>query len=59
MILLVSWRSGRMAPMTGVLEWKATNFLGRTGRGDKEGVLPSVSVTSWSACSSAWGWMRS
>ena len=31
----------------------------RTGRGDKEGVLPSMSMTSWSARSSVWGWMRS
>ncbi|PKU43415.1 rna-directed dna polymerase from mobile element jockey-like [Limosa lapponica baueri] len=31
-----------MAPMTGALEWKDTSSLGRTGRGDKEGMLPSV-----------------
>ena len=48
-----------MAPMTGVLEWKDTGPLGRTGRGDEEGVSPSMSMTSWRAWSSAWGWMRS
>jgi len=53
-----TWRCGGMAPMTGVLEWKDTGFLGRTGRGDEAGVLPSMSVTSWRAWSSAWGWMR-
>ncbi|CAN0329528.1 unnamed protein product [Bubo scandiacus] len=48
-----------MTPMTGVLEWKDTGSLGRTGRGDEVGVLPSMSMMSWSAWSSAWGWMRS
>jgi len=45
--------------MTGVLEWKHIGFLGRTGRADKEKVSSSMSMTSWSAWSSAWGWMRS
>ena len=58
MILLASQRHGGMAPMTGVLKWKDIGSLGRTGRGDEE-VLPSMSMTSWSAWSSAWGWMRS
>jgi len=34
-----------MALMTKVLEWKDAGSLGRTGRGDKEGVSPSVSMT--------------
>ena len=34
--------------------------LFRTDRqGDKEEVSPSMSMTSWSAWRSAWGWMRS
>ena len=33
-----------MAPVTGVLEWKDTGSLGRTGWGDKEGVLPKAGV---------------
>jgi len=45
--------------MTGVLGWKDADSIGRTGRCDEEGVLPSMSVTSWSAWSSAWDWMRS
>ena len=45
--------------MTGVSEWKDTGSLGRTGRRDEKGVSPSRSMTSWSAWSSAWGWMRS
>jgi len=48
-----------MAPMTEVLEWKDTGSLGRTGRGDEEGVSPSMSMASWRAWSSAWGWTRS
>jgi len=48
-----------MASMTGVLEWKDTESLGRTGRGNEGGVSPSMSVTSWSEWSSTWGWMRS
>ena len=28
-------------------------------QGDEEGVSPSISMTSWSAWSSTWGWMRS
>jgi len=43
-----------MAPMAGVLQRKDTGSLGRTGRGDKEGVLPSLSMTSGIAWSSAW-----
>ena len=35
-----------MAPMTGVLAWKDTGSLGRTGKGVKDGVLSSVSMTS-------------
>ena len=38
--------------MTGVLEWKDTGSLGRTGRGDEEGMSPSMSMASWSAWSS-------
>lgn len=45
--------------MTGVLECMGAGSLGMTGRGAEEMVLPSVSVTSWSAWSSSWGWMRS
>jgi len=37
-----------MGPITGVLEWKDTGSLGRTGRGDEEGVLRSVSA--WLEC---------
>ena len=59
MILLASWRHGRMAPVVGVWEWKNRGSLGKTGRGDKERVSPSMSMTSWSTWSSAWGWMRS
>jgi len=33
--------------------------LGKTGRGDEEEVLPSMSKISWSAWSSTWEWMRS
>jgi len=32
--------------MTGALERKVTGSSGRTARGDKEGVSPSVSVTA-------------
>lgn len=42
-----------------VLEWKDTDSSGRTGRRDEEGVSLSMSITSWSAWSSTWGWMRS
>jgi len=52
-------RCGGIAPVDGVLEWKDIDFLGRTGRGDKEQVSPSMSVTSWSVWSSAWRWIRS
>jgi len=45
--------------MTGALGWDDTGSLGKTGRGDEEEVLPSVSKISWSAWSSAWDWMRS
>lgn len=48
-----------MSPMTGVLEGKDPGFSGRTGRGDKEVVSLSMSVTSWSVQSSDWGWTRS
>jgi len=47
MISLASQRHGGMVPVTGVLEWKDTGSLGRTCRGDEEGVSPSVSMTSW------------
>lgn len=33
-----------MAPQTGVLEWKDTGSLGRTGRSDEEVVSPTMSV---------------
>lgn len=36
-------RNGRIISMIGVLEWKDTDPLGRTGRGDEEGVSSSVS----------------
>jgi len=45
--------------MTGVLGWDDTVCLGKTGRGDKEEVLPSMSRISWSAWSSTWERMRS
>ena len=45
--------------MTGMLEWKDTGSLGRTGRRDEMGVSSSMSMISWSAWSSTWGWMRS
>jgi len=48
-----------MASMTRVLEWKDTSSLGGTSRGDEEWMSPSMPVTSWSAWSSAWAWMRS
>lgn len=38
-----------MTPMTGELEWKDTGSLGETGMGDEEDMLPSVSMTSWTA----------
>jgi len=59
MILLALQRCGRVVPMTEVLEWKDTDSLGRTGRQDEEGVLPSMSMISWSAWSSTCGWMSS
>jgi len=34
-----------VAPVTGVLKWKDTGSFRRTGRGEEEGVLPSMSVT--------------
>ncbi|GAB0208693.1 mitochondrial enolase superfamily member 1 [Grus japonensis] len=49
MTLLASRRHGGMAPMTGVLGWKGTDSLGKTGRGDKEGVGLSMLMTSWNA----------
>jgi len=52
MILLASRRRGGMAAVTGVLERKNTGSLARTGRGDKEEVLLSMSMTSWSTWSS-------
>jgi len=54
MILLASQRRGDMASMTGELEWKDTGFLGRTGRGYEERLLPSMSMISWTVRSSAW-----
>jgi len=45
--------------MTARLEWRDTGSLGRTGKRDKEGVLPSMSVISWSVWSSDWGRMIS
>lgn len=59
MILLASQRHGWVAPVTGMLEWKNTGFLGRTGWEDEEVVLPSLSITSQNAWSSTWRWMRS
>ena len=53
MILWASQGSGVTDPMTGVLEQKDTGSLGRTGRADEEGMLPSMLMTSWSAWSSA------
>lgn len=54
-MLLASQRCGGKAVMTGVLEWMDAGSLGRTGRGAEE----VVSVISWSAWSSTWGWVRS
>lgn len=48
MFSLKSQRHGDMAAMTGVLQWKDTDSLGRTDWGDEEGALPSMSMTSWS-----------
>ena len=48
-ILLASPRRGEMSSLTGILQWNDTGCLGSTGRGDKEVVWPSVSMTSWSA----------
>jgi len=45
--------------MTGVLGWEDTGSLGKTGRGDEEEVLPSMSKISWSGGSAARDWMRS
>ena len=36
--------------MTGVLEWKDTGSLGRTGRGGKKGTLPSGDKDSEIKC---------
>lgn len=57
-ILPSSWRCSGVVPMTGVLGWKNTDSFGRTSRGVKAEVSPSVSVTSWSAQFSPWEWMR-
>jgi len=46
-----------MAPVTGMVEWNDTGSLTRTGKGDKEGELPLMSMTSSSARRSAWGWI--
>lgn len=46
MTLLASQRHGGIALTAGPLEWNDTGSLGRTGRGDKEGMLCSMSVTS-------------
>jgi len=59
MILLASLRRDGMAPVTGALELKDTGSLRRTGRGDEEEVLSSMSVTSWRAWISTWVWIRS
>lgn len=48
LISLASQRQG------GVLEWKDAGSSGGMGRWDQEGVLPSLSVTSWSVWSSTW-----
>lgn len=40
-------------------EGKDGGSLGRTGREDKEMVVCSKSMTSWSAWSYAWGGMKS
>lgn len=48
-----------MVPKSGVLEWKDTGSSGSSGRADKEVVLPSMSMTSWSSWSFTSGWMRS
>lgn len=34
-ISLASQRHGGMAPLTGALEWKGLDLLGKTGSGDK------------------------
>lgn len=41
-----------MAPMPEMLQWKDK---GKTGYGDKEWALPSMSETGWNTWSSAWG----
>jgi len=46
MISLASWRLGGTASVTGVIEWKDMGSSGRIGKGDREGVLPSMSKTS-------------
>lgn len=56
MILLASQKCGGVASVTGMLEWKDIDSLIRTDLGGQEVVvLPSPSMTSWSAWSSAWG----
>lgn len=47
MILLASEKCSGMAPPIAALEWKDIGSLGRTGRGGKEGMSPSMSGTSW------------
>lgn len=56
MLLLASQKCGGVASVTGTLEWKDIGSLGRTDMGGQEVVvLSSLSMTSWSAWSSAWG----
>lgn len=60
MILLASQKCVGVASVAGMLERKDIGSLGRTDMGDQEVVvLPSLLMTSWSAWSSACGWMRS
>lgn len=50
--------------MVGLLLWlepchgRDLSSLGRTSKGEEEGMSPSMSMSSCSACRSAWGWMR-
>lgn len=38
-----------MAPILGMLAWKDTDSLGKTGRGGEEGTSP-LSVSEWLQC---------
>lgn len=44
--------------MTHEIEWQYKGSLGKSRREDKEGMLSSVSVTSWSALIAIWMWSQ-